>query len=228
MTAPEAPSHRVAARRRRRFRRLLAIGVAGAVAILGVGAWVVYGLDERPGLAPRSPAAAPGEPGGGDMAGGEGPGGASMAGSPDAPRLPAVFGYYDGEGILFVHPETSDPAIAETLSAMMGSPVIVVPALADVPDTALAEVFVFADGVQPDGPRGPLGFQPDVFDSVPGDPGYRPLRRVRLVRWEASASPRVLASAAAVAQARTAGEISIEDPGVVVNMPVLRWPSGSR
>lgn len=60
------------------------------------------------------------------------------------------------------------------LTAMMGSPVLIVPSLARVPAEALATVYVFSNGVTPDGPRGPLGFQPDVFDSAPGDEAHSP------------------------------------------------------
>lgn len=80
------------------------------------------------------------------------------------PRVPPVAGLADGERIFFLHTEASDPQVAEILTEMMGSPVPVVPALAEVPGSVLARVYVFENGVQPAGPRGPLGHQPDVFD----------------------------------------------------------------
>ena len=75
---------------------------------------------------------------------------------------------------------------------------------------------------------GPLGFQPDVFDSPPGDPGYSPLRKIVLVTWKDEASARTLKASAEVREALTSGEISAEEPGVVVNMPLLTWPQGRR
>lgn len=39
------------AQRHAMFRRLLAAGILGATIILGVGVWVVYGLDATPGMA---------------------------------------------------------------------------------------------------------------------------------------------------------------------------------
>ncbi|WP_370325824.1 hypothetical protein [Euzebya sp.] len=76
----------------------------------------------------------------------------------DAPRLPPVFGYHDGEQVLFVHPEASDPDIAQTLEGMMGSPVPVVLSLADVPESARSPLYVFTNGVTPeDTPAGPAG-----------------------------------------------------------------------
>lgn len=142
------------------------------------------------------------------------------------PQLPPVTALYDGKEIRFVHPEASDPAVAKVLTDMMGgSPVMVVPELAQVPRSALADVFVFRNGVRG---GGPFGFQPDVFASVPGDADYSPLRAVRLVRWRDPARARILPSAAAVKEAARRGEVTVERNGVVVNMPVIKWPTGQR
>lgn len=149
-----------------------------------------------------------------------------MAG--DAPAVPAVSGYAAGQEILFLHTETSDPEIARILSDMMGSPVLIVPSLARAPAEMLARVYVFTNGLEAPGPLGPLGFQPDVFDRPPGDPGYSPLRTVILVTWEDEATARRLKSAAEVQEALQNGDIAIEEPGVIVNMPMLTWPGGQR
>lgn len=145
-----------------------------------------------------------------------------------APVVPPVTGYAGGEEILFIHTEASDSSIARTLTEMMGSPVPVVPALADVPDGATAPVYVFANGVRPDGARGPLEYQPDVFDCPLPDPCYRPLRRVHLVTWADPDAAVVLRSARAVQAALERGDLTEERPGVVVNMPLLTWPGGER
>ncbi|HUG40673.1 MAG TPA: hypothetical protein VMM12_09315 [Longimicrobiales bacterium] len=150
----------------------------------------------------------------------ERPGGMDAGG----PVVPSVLGYAEGEEILFMHTEASDAEIAETLTAMMKSPVLVVPALAQVPPAALANVYVFANGIQPRGDRGPLEYQPDVFDAPPGTPEYTPLRAVNLVTWATPEEGRLLTSAAEIQQAEAAGEVTIERPGVVVNMPFLTWP----
>ncbi len=147
----------------------------------------------------------------------------------DAPRVPPVTGYAEGEEIHFIHPEASDEQLAQALTQMMGgSPVLVVPALAEVPKSALAMVYAFTNGVVPEGAVGPLGFQPDVFDNPPGTEGYSPLRAVNLVTWDESATPRVLTSAAEVQAAVEQGELTIEETEIVVNMPFLTWPGGQR
>lgn len=142
------------------------------------------------------------------------------------PVIPSVQGYAAGEEILFMHTEASDPRIADTLTTMMQSPVLVVPELAQAPASAVANVYVFANGIQPRGARGPLEYQPDVFDAPPGTEEYTPLRAVNLVTWVNPEEARLLTSAEEILAARDAGELTIERPGVVVNMPFLTWPGG--
>ncbi len=146
----------------------------------------------------------------------------------EVPVPPPVTGYYQGEEILFIHTEASDPEVADMLTTMMGSPVLVVPQLAQVPDTALAEVYVFTNGIQPEGPAGPFGYQPDIFDTAPSEPAYSPLRRVNLANWQPAATPRLLRSADELTAASDAGELTITQTETVVNMPMLSWPTGHR
>ena len=139
--------------------------------------------------------------------------------------VPPVKGYIEGMEIRFIHTETSDPSVAELLTEMMGSPVLVVPALAESPERATANVYVFKNGVRGEGP---FGFQPDVFDSPPGADGYSPLRTLNLVTWKNDQAARQLRAAAEVKAAAQKGEVTIKRSGVVVNMPLLTWPGGRR
>ena len=141
------------------------------------------------------------------------------------PAVPNVTGYLAGQGILFQHTEVSDSQVSALLTEMMTSPVLVVPALAQAPPALLANVYVFKNGVRGDGP---FKFQPDVFDHPPGSEGYRPLRALRLVTWKQERPARVLTSAREVFDAEKAGDVVIETPGVVINMPLITWPGGSR
>ncbi len=143
---------------------------------------------------------------------------------------PLVGGLYEGEEVLFVHTETSDAGVTTMLTEMMGGPqVMFVPELADAPPSVLAPLYVFTNGLSEglDG-YGPFGFQRDIFDSVPGDEGYRPLRNVLLVEWSEDASPRELLSVAELQEAEANGEVTVTESGIVVNFPVLLWPGGSR
>ena len=141
------------------------------------------------------------------------------------PAVPNITGYVEGQEILFQHTEVSDPKVAELLTEMVSSPVLVVPALAQAPPSLLANVFVFKNGVRG---GGPFKYQPDVFDTPPGREGYRPLRALALVTWKNEQAARVLKSEREVKAAEQAGEVVIERPGVVVNMPLVTWPGGRR
>lgn len=140
---------------------------------------------------------------------------------------PAIVGWYARTDVRFVHTEVSDRKLAELLTGKMNSPVIHVPGLAKVPAEATSPVYIFANGVQPQR-RGPLGFQGDVFPTAPGDADYSPLRSLVLVSWKDTATARELTSATEVLDAQKAGELALERPGAVINMPFLQWPSGHR
>ncbi len=138
---------------------------------------------------------------------------------------PLVRGFYQGGEVLFIHTEASDPQVASMLTMMMGPEVVLVPGLAESPGPVLAEVYVFTNGIEG---MGPFGFQADVFDSVPGDQGYSPLRSVVLVTWNESMTARELRSVEDIKGAESRGEVTTERPGVVVNMPIMTWPGGRR
>jgi hypothetical protein len=139
--------------------------------------------------------------------------------------IPVGRAYADGKEIYFSHTETSDPAIAEKLSNMMKSPVLLVPSLAQVPESALANVYVFENGIKG---KGPLGFQPDVFEKPAGIEGYTPLRQIILVSWKDTSKVSELKSSAEITTGVSVGELSIKKTGVVVNMPFIVWSGGQR
>lgn len=144
---------------------------------------------------------------------------------PAMAELPAGKAYADGKEIYFVHTEASDADAATLLTTMMNSPVLEVPGLADVPDTALANVYVFDNGLTG---MGPFGFQADVFDYPPGSVGYSPLRKLNVVTWVDPTNARELKSVAEILQVEQAGEVTIAQPGVVINMPFVVWDGGKR
>jgi hypothetical protein len=76
----------------------------------------------------------------------------------------------------------------------------------------VAPIWAFANG--DDGQR-------NIIDTVPGRKDYTPLWAVQLVTWKDGANVRVLRSAAAVARAQRAAELTIRAMPIVVNCPVL-------
>ena len=123
-----------------------------------------------------------------------------------AQELPAGMAYAEGKEIYFVHTEASDAGVAETLTNMMKSPVVLVPSLANVPDDSLANVYVFTNGLAG---SGPFGFQADVFDNPPGTDGYTPLRRLNVIAWVDETKARELTHVDDVLAAEAAGEAEI-------------------
>jgi len=150
---------------------------------------------------------------------------AASSGSTGQNLTPPVKGLYKGKGILFIHTEASDPQVAGMLTQMMGSKVFTVPSLAKISKDLLADVYVFTNGVKG---GGPLGFQADVFDAVPGGARYTPLRSVVLVTWRGGATPRLLGSVGEIQSAIRKGDVTLKRPGAVVNMPIIAWPGGQR
>lgn len=138
---------------------------------------------------------------------------------------PLVKGYYEGEDLYFIHTEASDSSVANLLTEMMGPQVVHVPKLSETPDSLLANIYVFKNGVEG---HGPFGFQPDVFGSVPGEEEYSPLRKIYLVQWESNAEPQELLTVKAIRQAEKKNQLSIEESDIVVNMPVLAWSGKHR
>ena len=185
------------------------IGVLAMVALLAAGC-----ASATPAPAPTPTAAMKMEDNGG------------MAMDMKAPAsVPAGKAYAEGQDIYFMHTEVSDEGVAKVLTDMMNSPVLVVPLLAKASDDMLANVYVFKNGLKG---MGPLGFQPDVFDNPPGTEGYRPLRRLILLTWKDEKTARELKSVAEVKAALDKGELTPEQPGVVINMPFVTWPGGMR
>ncbi len=112
---------------------------------------------------------------------------------------------------------------------MVGYHTMYSPRLADIPRENVGKFYVFTNGVsqeeiEPWG-GGPLGYQIDIFESVPGDEGYTPLRNPHLVTWNETAAPRILTSVAELLEAERNGELTISQTNVIVNAPVVRWPT---
>jgi hypothetical protein len=144
---------------------------------------------------------------------------------PAKAEVPVDKGYAEGSEIYYTHTEASDAKLAEKMSAGMESPVLFVPTLAHVTEHALANVYVFTNGTK----GGSMsGLQPSVFDNPPGTEGYSPLRRLNVVTWKDETKAHELKTAAEVQAAADAGELTIQQPGVVINMPFVVWEGGQR
>jgi hypothetical protein len=150
---------------------------------------------------------------------------AAQQDGPAKAELPVDKGYAEGVEIYFTHTEASNAEMAEKMAAGMQSAVLYVPALAHVTDHAVANVYVFTNGVEG---ASMSGLQPSVFDNPPGTEGYTPLRRINTITWVDETQARELKTAAEVLAAAEAGELKIQETEVVINAPFIVWEGGQR
>ncbi len=143
--------------------------------------------------------------------------------------LPVIDAYYQGKTLWFIHTDVSDEQMAQRLTQMVEYHTIYSPRLADIPRENVGKFYVFTNGVSQEGLEpwggGPLGYQIDIFESVPGDEGYTPVRTPYLVTWKETATPRILTSLAELLEAEKNGKLTIRPTNVIVNAPVVRWPT---
>lgn len=143
-------------------------------------------------------------------------------------QLPAIDAYHDGEVVWFIHTESSDEMMAKMLTEMVDYPTLHAAALGDIAPEKAAKIYVFTNGVDRSDAKpwggGPFHYQIDVFDSVPGEVGYSPLRNPHKVTWAEQAQPRVLKTEQEILEAEQKGELTIEPTKMIVNAPIVDWP----
>ena len=138
--------------------------------------------------------------------------------------IPLHKGFYNGEAVYFIITDSSDKTHADTITKNQGWKVELAPPLANAPKEALSKTYMFTNGVNGNGVH---GFQGEVFTSTPAQPEiYSALTSHVHVTWNEGVTPRVLDSEQTILDARAAGEVSLQDLKVVINMPQIVWPSG--
>lgn len=138
--------------------------------------------------------------------------------------IPLTRGYVDGHEVFYISTEASHKDLADHLTKFTGFRVAFAPSLTKAPADSLANIYAFSNGIE--GP-GPLGFQPNVADSQPGDARYSPLWRINVVEWQNGVTPRELKSEKEILDASRAGEVKITPTDMVVNCPFVQWEGGS-
>lgn len=138
--------------------------------------------------------------------------------------IPLMKGYEDGNDIFFIGTDVSDKDLAAQLTNMTGFKVNHAPLLAQTPQDARGQVYVFENGVEG---SGPLGFQLPVTNAKPGDEGYSPLQQINLVRWTDESAATELKSVEEVMEHEGMGHLAINQTGVIANHPAIKWNGGS-
>lgn len=139
-------------------------------------------------------------------------------------EIPLVRGFADGNEVFYITTEASVEEVANHLTELTGFRVVYTPTLANAPETALAKIYEFTNGVEG---TGPAGFQPNVADSQPGDAEYSPLWSVQHVTWTDESAARELTSEDEILAAQQEGDLTIEETGVNVNCPFIQWNGGN-
>jgi len=134
--------------------------------------------------------------------------------------IPLVRGLYDGKDVFYITTEASNSDVAAALSKFTNFPVTFAPALAKTPDNAVAQIYVFKNGIKG---SGVLGFQPNVVDSIPTESKYSPLWKINFVEWKDPATATVLGSDDDIAEAVTKGMVALAQTNVIVNCPIVQW-----
>jgi hypothetical protein len=137
--------------------------------------------------------------------------------------FPLTRGYVSGFEVFYISTEASDKGLADHLTIFTHSRVSYTPALKNAPPQSLGNIYVFGNGIKG---SGPLGFQPNVADSQPGDPAYSPLWRINVVDWKQGTSQRELKSEADILSAQKSGELTVTPSDAVVNCPFVQWHGG--
>jgi hypothetical protein len=138
--------------------------------------------------------------------------------------IPLHKGFYNGDAVYFIITDSSDKTHADVITKSQGWKVELAPPLANAPKEALSKTYMFTNGLKGDGVH---GFQAEVFTSTPAQPEiYSALTSHVHVTWNDGVAPRVLDSEKSILDAHAAGEVSLQDLKVVINMPQIVWPGG--
>lgn len=137
--------------------------------------------------------------------------------------LPLTRGYVNGHEVFYVSTEASDKGLADHLTNVTGSRVVYAPSLSHTPASSFANIYAFKNGIAG---SGPLGFQPNVADSQPGDAKYSPIWRIITVEWKQGVSATELKSEQEILSAAQEGKVTIETTSMLVNCPFVQWEGG--
>ena len=138
--------------------------------------------------------------------------------------MPLTQGYVEGSEVFYISTEASDKGLADHLTEITGFRVAYTPTLQKTPSDALAQIYAFENGIKG---SGPLGFQPNVADSQPGDVNYSPLWAINIVKWNDGIEPRELKSQTEILAAQTKNDLTVTSSGFVVNCPFVKWNDDS-
>ena len=139
--------------------------------------------------------------------------------------IPLMKGYENGNDVFFITTDASDQKVASQITSTTGFKVNFAPLLSKAPDNAVAQFYIFRNGVKGDGT---LGFQPNVANAQPGDANYSPIWKINTVVWKNNrTSSQDLKSEKQILDAKARGDLTVAPTSIYVNCPFIKWNGGS-
>ena len=143
-------------------------------------------------------------------------------------NVPAVIplhkGIFNSTSLYYVITDSSDQELADKITEKQNWKVELAPPLSNAPENATQQVFVFTNGVSGDGI---YGFQDEVFSSTPSQESeYSALSKVVEVTWKKGQKISIFESAEEILEANEGGRIELNETGMVINTPQIKWEGG--
>ncbi len=139
-------------------------------------------------------------------------------------KIPLHTGLYNGEELLYIVTDTNGPEHAKLISEKQNWKVEIAPPLSNTPKDALANVYMFTNGIAGNGIH---GYQDEVFSNTPAQTEeYSALRSASHVKWKTGQNPEILDSEEKILEAKEGGRVTIEQTETIINMPQIKWPEG--
>src|SRR5215204_7736892 len=138
--------------------------------------------------------------------------------------IPMMKGYENGREIFFIATDASDNQTATQITNETGFKVNFAPIIAQTPEAARGQAYVFTNGIPG---QGPLGFQLPVINAKPGDQGYSPLLQVNMVEWNQGVAAKEIKSVQDIMASQQNGSLTVTNTDTIVNQPAIKWEGGS-
>ena len=132
-------------------------------------------------------------------------------------------GYYNGEYVYHITTDSSDAEHGELIANSTGWRVEYSPLLATTPDGYVSTSYFIENGPITD--KFPNG-EYTVFTNTPAQEDYTALVADIHVTWADGVDPRLLTSEAEILSAVEAGDVTLGDDSIILNVPQIIWPEG--
>ncbi len=138
--------------------------------------------------------------------------------------IPMHEGIFNSNSTLYIITDSSDQELAKIITEKQDWKVELAPPIANTPETALQQIFVFTNGISGEGI---YGYQNEVFSSTPTqESDYSPLSSVVEVTWKKGQNKIIFESAEEILEAKEGERIEFKETDIVINTPQIVWPEG--